>query len=814
MDLEMYGGDGAEEEERLEAMLGADVVTPFAPALAGADTGMMPDLSGVFGAGAEPGIYEDESAGPVLGGYNQYNTEEGDESMSRDSSDGSATDALAAPLRDIVQMAFFNALNKFGLSKRDKELVCQARDDIAKHQTVDDPANLTLKETVQLSFQNAMKSLRLKNMSKESLKEADLEKNRLEQELFDEHPFSSLPLGEMISITCVNCVASAESLLAFLDEISGESKLSMMTMFKRLRAQDIVEARRQCETIVATVSLLREEITPIARMATNESKCIGRGEEPLGRICNGFDSVLSIVLQLVNGITETMHIILGLHQKVFNVLWWPNYTRQLAKHLAQLQRMYGVIYTCNRIASEIDTEETIFLAKTAGSLDPDILKGMIKTDELFGRYFGFHYPFEIRSILQVVNIARESTSSASAAVPGARNVAFVGYFLLYGNLVALNQMGLDIKKASSIGMDKKDVETIDNARLYLNLIDDPLIVAGSKFIAPEPYLHKGLLVESEGFDPISCRLITFLYRPLHLPSAQHPENWVERRVSALLTDDVKHNIEFISDKIEAMINPGAHILAHGLVIHFHGGGFIGQSSKSHGSYVRLWASNLQDAVILSVDYKLAPEYKYPYALNECVQAYKWAIDNCSMIGTMADKVVFCGDSAGGNIATAVAMRCQELGLRLPDGIVLAYPALNLNMQWSPSRLLALFDPMLPYTLLRLCLRAYLPDGVDPEQDYMASPMLAPEKVLAALPPTSVFVGAYDPLLDDSVQFYHNMRRIGRKDMKLKIYNTMPHGFLGMVPVSEEAFSAAKAMSKQIAEYLQIQYHESSLKRAK
>lgn len=200
-------------------------------------------------------------------------------------------------------------------------------------------------------------------------------------------------------------------------------------------------------------------------------------------------------------------------------------------------------------------------------------------------------------------------------------------------------------------------------------------------------------------------------------------------MTSLLTKDAQKDLTFFSEKLEVYMNPGAHTLAKALVMHFHGGGFVGQTSKSHASYVRLWASQLQDAVIISVDYKLAPEKKwvltvfllrsdrpfrvffsapyrvshilqtissvepsfpcrcrsfstrvggdfvsehtvlllppdrYPYAINECVAAYDWAIKNCSEIGepvsymelSLARRFVPCTERLSGRTKRLIAL---------------------------------------------------------------------------------------------------------------------------------------------------------------
>uniref|UniRef100_A0A8C9W0Z6 Hormone-sensitive lipase n=1 Tax=Scleropages formosus TaxID=113540 RepID=A0A8C9W0Z6_SCLFO len=150
-----------------------------------------------------------------------------------------------------------------------------------------------------------------------------------------------------------------------------------------------------------------------------------------------------------------------------------------------------------------------------------------------------------------------------------------------------------------------------------------------------------------------------------------------------------------------------------LLVHFHGGGFVAQTSKSHEPYLRSWSQDLA-VPILSVDYSLAPEAPFPRALEECFYAYCWALKNCHLLGWTGERVCLAGDSAGGNLCVTVSMRAASHGMRIPDGIVAAYPATLLTAYASPSRLLTLMDPLLPLSVLSRCLSAYA--GTEPQAE--------------------------------------------------------------------------------------------------
>lgn len=287
-----------------------------------------------------------------------------------------------------------------------------------------------------------------------------------------------------------------------------------------------------------------------------------------------------------------------------------------------------------------------------------------------------------------------------------------------------------------------------------------------------------------------------------------PEALLQAAEGSMLANAIKTEFVKFQSNMVQLLSRKPNEPASGLIIHFHGGGFISQSSSGHLVYLKEWAADMPDAVILSVDYRLAPEFPYPCALLDCLFAYQWAVCNANKIGSSADRVVLCGDSAGGNLAVAVALKAIELGLRRPDGVFLAYPALYLNVAWSPSRVLSFFDPLLPCSVLDLCLRSYVPANEKPYEDPFISPLVAGPEALRELPPVTLLTGSLDPLLDDSVQFVHKLRACGRGCDTLEILQNMPHGFLSMIQVSKEARDALRFLSNAMSQCLEVALQKS------
>jgi hormone-sensitive lipase len=217
-----------------------------------------------------------------------------------------------------------------------------------------------------------------------------------------------------------------------------------------------------------------------------------------------------------------------------------------------------------------------------------------------------------------------------------------------------------------------------------------------------------------------------------------------------------------------------------LVFHVHGGGFIAQTSKSHEIYLLKMAHETQ-APVLSVNYTLAPDAQHPTQLHQCLAAYFWARANAACLGWTGAHVLFIGDSAGGNLVTSMHVHMITNGLSIPraDFLILAYPVLDLSQSSSPSRTLSIIDPMLPFATLRMCLAAYLGQALDAAaSDPLISPLAATDDVLAAFPPTAIFTGEFDPVLDDSAAFARRLCGLDR-DVSFAVIDRAPHGFLNL-----------------------------------
>lgn len=249
-----------------------------------------------------------------------------------------------------------------------------------------------------------------------------------------------------------------------------------------------------------------------------------------------------------------------------------------------------------------------------------------------------------------------------------------------------------------------------------------------------------------------------------------------------------------------------------LVLDIPGGGFVAMNPRTADDRLLAWAGKTK-LPILSLDYGKAPEYLYPYALNECYDVYRSIVDTrggcLGLAGDVLPYIVVSGDSAGGNLAASMTLKIISAGtLPVPDGLVMAYPCLSMkveawmtpeqvslvgnnrsnttpsssdqtllghdsdstknpseqDVEFSPevcvsSMISFMDDRVLTPDTMRSLILFYVGSGnhVDFATDYFLSPVLAPTDLLAKFPKTYIVTGERDPMVDDTVIFAERLR---------------------------------------------------------
>jgi acetyl esterase/lipase len=227
-----------------------------------------------------------------------------------------------------------------------------------------------------------------------------------------------------------------------------------------------------------------------------------------------------------------------------------------------------------------------------------------------------------------------------------------------------------------------------------------------------------------------------------------------------------------------------------LVVYFHGGGFA-LGGLDMGNWVCGSVAANVGAVVVSVDYRLAPSHIFPAAVEDCYAAFAWAADNAAELGATG-RIGVMGESAGGNLAAVTCLIARERGGPAISHQALIYPATDMTKPAPASA-----DPSAPFLSaaeISAYKRLYLgPDG-DPANPW-ASPLLADH---AGLPPALIQVGEHDPLRDDGVRYAEALRAAG-VPVRFTEYVGMPHGFVNFPGLSGAAHQAmAEVCAEQSA----------------
>ena len=220
----------------------------------------------------------------------------------------------------------------------------------------------------------------------------------------------------------------------------------------------------------------------------------------------------------------------------------------------------------------------------------------------------------------------------------------------------------------------------------------------------------------------------------------------------------------------------------GLIIYFHGGGFVFGSPRSHRTvtgHLALFAKR----PVLSIDYRLAPEHPAPAAHDDCFDAYCWALEQ----GYNSSSIALVGDSAVGNLALATALRARDQGLAMPGCVVMLSAALDLAGEGDSHSSLQ-HAPLLTKELVDLFTQAYVGEG-----DLRSSLVTPFYSNLSGLPPVLVHVGSNEMLVDDSVTVAKRIEQAGGS-VKLKVWQDMVHCWQLYGPMLEESMQSMEEIA--------------------
>src|SRR5215813_3076262 len=206
-----------------------------------------------------------------------------------------------------------------------------------------------------------------------------------------------------------------------------------------------------------------------------------------------------------------------------------------------------------------------------------------------------------------------------------------------------------------------------------------------------------------------------------------------------------------------------------LVVYFPGGGFFSGDLETHDVMLRRLA-NISNASVLSVAYRLGPEHPFPAGLEDCYAAVVWAAAHADALGIDPHRMATAGDSAGGNLSTAVVQLLRDRNGPKTRFQLLFYPV-TAGVASTPSREQYRSSALISAYYMALTLRAYVPDPADAASPLFATLRSDPR----GIPPTLVLSAEQDTLRDEGEQYAEMLKRAGVHAQWIR-FGDVPHGF--------------------------------------
>ncbi|HEV7332313.1 MAG TPA: alpha/beta hydrolase [Flavisolibacter sp.] len=245
-------------------------------------------------------------------------------------------------------------------------------------------------------------------------------------------------------------------------------------------------------------------------------------------------------------------------------------------------------------------------------------------------------------------------------------------------------------------------------------------------------------------------------------------------------EDVQR-IKITSDSIPVLVFNPLHKNNLPVIIHYHGGGFI--SPLVPGLEQSLWQdAQTYGAIVFAVDYSVAPEHKFPAAVNDSYHAFKWITENAERFGGDTGKVVLMGNSAGANLVAVISQKAKQenIGDRIKLQVMNGLPGdlRPQNMERSVSYQQNALGFFQTKALCYFAVENYAPGQADHPE---VSPLLS--KDFSGLPPTVIINAEFDPLRDDGVLYASKLRGAGVKVWE-KCFAGQIHCLIGLMPGAE------------------------------
>jgi acetyl esterase len=232
-----------------------------------------------------------------------------------------------------------------------------------------------------------------------------------------------------------------------------------------------------------------------------------------------------------------------------------------------------------------------------------------------------------------------------------------------------------------------------------------------------------------------------------------------------------------------------------VLVYYHGGGFVIGDLDTHDTLCRELA-NLADCAVVAVDYRLAPEHRFPAAVIDCMAATRWVRDQAAALRLDASRLAVGGDSAGGNLAAVVCIDARDRGDLPIKFQLLIYPATDMR-RTAPSHAENGQGYLLTHETMDYFTGHYIADSAQ-LSDWRASPLLHPD--LSNLPAALLLTAGFDPLRDEGAAYAQRLTAAGNRAGYVNFARQI-HGFLTMGKVLDEANTAVAVCAAELKRML-------------